>query len=95
MTFFGISTRRPTFGEITAASVMALGLWLALCAVLLRLDQSLSRFDAGALLLVIEWGCVAVRMGIRPDRGMRHLAANFTVGALLLGVYSQAWAAFA
>ena len=87
MTFFGITTRHPNFNEFTAATVMAVGLWLLGLAVMLRAGEQVDRFDAGGLLLVLTWGCVGVRMGIRPDRGWRHLAANAVVSALLLGAY--------
>lgn len=91
MNFFGITTRVPSFGEITAASVMALGLWLAAIALMSRIGGPVEAVDAGALLLVIEWACVAVRMGIRPDRGTRDLVANMAVSAALLGVYFGIW----
>lgn len=89
MTLFGITTRRPTFNEFTAAVVMAVGLWLLGLAVMLRAGETIEPFDAGGLLLVLTWGCVAVRMGIRPDRGWRHLAVNACVSAVLLGAYGS------
>lgn len=91
MNFFGITIRLPSFGEITAASVMALGLWLAAIALMVRFGSPLETADAGALLLVIEWACVAARLGIRPDRGTRHLLANVAVSAVLLGGYFGVW----
>lgn len=91
MKIFGIPARRPSFAEVTAASLMALGVWLGVVGLLYRLDQAPSAFDAGALLLVLAWGCIGVRMGIRPDRGSRHVLANFAVSALLLGLYAGAW----
>ncbi len=91
MNFFGITTRLPSFGEITAASVMALGLWLAAIALMFRFGSPPEAADAGALLLVIEWACVAARLGIRPDRGTRHVIANVAVSAVLLGGYFGVW----
>jgi len=91
MKLFGIATRTPSFAEFTAASLMALGLWLTAIALIWRLDSPPTAFEAGALLLVLAWGCVGVRLGIRPDRGPRHLLANFAVSAVLLGLYAGVW----
>ncbi len=91
MTLFGITTRIPSFAEFTASAVMALGLWLACIAVLWRLNGAPTAFEAGGLLLVLAWGCIGARLGIRPDRGSRHLLANFAVSAVLLGLYAGAW----
>lgn len=91
MQIFGIPTRLPSFAEVTAASVMALGVWLGAVALLFRLDHAPTAFDAGALLLVLAWGCIGVRLGIRLDRGRRHVLANIAISALLLGLYAGAW----
>lgn len=91
MTLFGIPTRLPSFAEVTAASLMALGVWLGAIALLIRLDQALTAFDAGALLVVLAWGCIGVRLGIRLDQGRRHVLANLAVSALLLGLYAAVW----
>ena len=39
------------------------------------------------MLLVVFWGCVCARMGIRVDQGPRHLALNVLLGGALLSVY--------
>lgn len=91
MKLFGIPTRKPSFAEFTAASLMALGLWLAGIALIWRLHRAPTAFEAGALLLVLAWGCIGARVGIRPDRGARHVLANFAVSAVLLGLYAGAW----
>lgn len=91
MQIFGIPTRLPSFAEVTAASVMALCVWLGAVALLFRLDHAPTAFDAGALLLVLAWGCIGVRLGIRLDRGRRHVLANIAISALLLGLYAGAW----
>ena len=91
MTLFGITTRIPSFAEFTAATLMALGLWLAGIALLWRFNGVPTAFEAGALLLVLAWGCIGARLGIRPDRGGRHVLANFAVSAVLLGLYAGAW----
>ncbi len=95
LTLFGIDLRVPSLNEFTAASVLAVGLWVLVLGVAHRCGAGLQAFDAGALLLVAEWGCVAARAGVRPDRGARHLLANLAVSALLVGIYAATWHAFA
>lgn len=92
MKLIGIPLRRPTFGELTAAAVMATGLWLAALGVSRAAQFPMDRIDAGALLVVVAWGCVSVRLGIRVGHGNRHLVANLLVSAALLLVYQSAWA---
>jgi hypothetical protein len=92
MNLIGITLRRPTFGELTAAAVMATGVWLAAVGLAHVLKLPMDRIEAGALLLVVVWGCVSARLGIRIGMGHRHLLANLTVSALLLGAYQGAWA---
>jgi hypothetical protein len=92
MKLLGIPLRRPGFDELTAAAVMATGLWVAAVGVLHLLHWQLGKVDAGALLLVMFWGCVSARLGISIGMGQRHLAANLLVSGLLLGVYQAAWA---
>jgi hypothetical protein len=87
MKILGVELKQPTFNEVTASAVMAAGLWLACVALLRAGDLPLDRIEAGGALLVIFWGCVGVRLGIRVDRGARHLALNLAVGAALLAVY--------
>jgi hypothetical protein len=92
MNFLGIPLRKPSFNEITAATVMGLGLWLALVAVLRVSGHGLTKMEAGAALVVVLWGCIGVRFGIRIDQGSRHLLANLAVSAGLLVAYQGAWA---
>ena len=87
MHFIGIPLRKPSHTEIATASVMAVGLWVAGVGLMQAAQLALSRVDAGALLLVMLWGCVSVRVGIRIERGGRHLLASLAVSALLLGAY--------
>ena len=91
LTLFGIALRVPSLNEFTAASALAVGLWLLILGLAYRFGAGLVAFDAGALLLVVEWGCVAARAGVRPDRGARHVIANLAVSALLIGVYAASW----
>jgi hypothetical protein len=87
MKLIGIPLRRPGFGEFTAASVMGVGLWVAVIGVMHAAHVAIDRIDAGALLMVMLWGCVGVRFGIRVERGGRHLAANLLTSAALVGMY--------
>lgn len=95
MKIIGIPLRKPSFAEITSAAVLACGLWLAFVALAVRLDTAPDRADAGAALLVIFWGCVCVRLGIRVDQGGRHLALNLGCCALLMALYQAALHLFA
>jgi hypothetical protein len=88
----GISLRRPNFNELTAAAVMATGLWLVALGLLITLHVDIGKADAGALLIVAAWGCVSARLGIRIGQGHRHLLANLVVSATLLLIYQGAWA---
>ncbi len=90
MTLFGIALRRPRFSELTAAAVMAAGLWLLALAGLRALQMPPDRADAGALLLMVAWGCMSVRFGLRMDQGQRHALLNVAGAALLMAVYQGA-----
>ncbi len=87
MNILGIPLRRPSFNEITAATVMGVGLWVAGVGLMKLLRLDLPPADAGAMLLVLLWACTSVRLGIRIEQGRRHLLANLAVSALLLGLY--------
>ncbi len=90
MKLIGIPIRKPSFDELTAAAVMAAGLWMLVVGVLRALQLPLGGADAGALLIVFAWGCVSVRVGIHVGRGQRHLLANLLVSAALLCAYEAA-----
>jgi hypothetical protein len=92
MTLLGIVLRKPSFGEITAAAVMALGAWIAVAGLARASGHPLDSADAGALLVVIAWAAIGTRFGVRLDQGPRHLAAHLAVSALLLGAYQGALA---
>ncbi|HEY2926579.1 hypothetical protein [Piscinibacter sp.] len=87
MKILGVELSRPSFGEVTASAVMAAGLWLACMALWRVSNQPMDRVEAGSGLLVIFWACVGVRMGIRVDRGPRHLVLNLLFAGALLIVY--------
>ena len=90
MKLLGIPLRRPGANELTAASIMAVGLWVAAIGLTRVALVAIDRSDAGALLLVLLWACISARLGIRVGMGGRHLAVNLLVSALLLGIYESA-----
>lgn len=90
MKLIGVPLRRPGFNELTAAAVMAVGLWVLAVGLLRATPVELSKGDAGALLLALLWACVSARLGIRVGEGGRHLAANLLGCAVLLGLYEAA-----
>lgn len=90
MKLFGIPLRRPGAHELTAASIMAVGLWVAAIGLTRVVPVTIDRSDAGALLLILLWACISTRLGIRVGMGNRHLAVNLLVSALLLGIYESA-----
>jgi hypothetical protein len=87
MKILGIELSKPSFNEVTASAVMAAGLWLACVALFHVSQQPMDRIEAGGALLVIFWACVGVRMGIRFDKGPRHVAANMLCAGVILAVY--------
>lgn len=91
MKLLGIPLHRPTFAEVTSATILGAGLWIAAVGLLRLTPVALGRADAGALLLVLVAGAVSARCGIRVDHGRRHLLANLVLSAMLLGVYQGAW----
>ena len=92
MTLFGIELRKPSFNEVTAATVMGVGLWIAVLGIARAGGQSLDIGSAGALLVLALWGSLGARLGVRFDKGGRHIALNIGVSALLMGLYQAAWA---
>lgn len=90
MKILGIALRKPNFNEITVAVVMATGLFVAALGVMRAFHMPIDQIEAGALLLVVLWGCISVRLGIRIEQGKQHMVANLMVSALLLGAYKGA-----
>ena len=90
MKLIGISLRKPSFGELTAAAVMATGLWLVTVGGLRAFQVEIGKADAGALLLIVMWACLSARLGIRIGMGQRHLLANLLGSATLLVLYELA-----
>ena len=87
MHLIGIPLRKPNFAELTAASILAVGLWIACLGVMRAVQLEIGSADAGALLIVVAWACLSTRLGIRVGLGQRHLAANLLVSGVLLGLY--------
>jgi hypothetical protein len=85
--------RLPTSAEATGAAVMGSGLWVAAMGLLRAAAITVEPYDAGALLIVILWGCLSARLGIRIGTGHRHLLANICISGVLLLVYQGAWSA--
>ncbi len=94
MRLIGIPLRRPNFGELTAAAAMSTGLWLVGLGLLRAAMHRVDIVEAGALLLLIVWTLLSVRLGIRVDQGRRHMAASLLVSAALLAMYKGAIVAF-
>ncbi|MEF7612373.1 hypothetical protein V4F39_00535 [Aquincola sp. MAHUQ-54] len=90
MQVVGISLRKPGFNEITAATVMGGGLWIALVGLLSAGGHALERPEAAALLLVMLWGSLSVRLGIDFAAGWRHRIVHLAVCGLLLGACQAA-----
>jgi hypothetical protein len=92
MNLFGITLRKPTFNETTAATVMGVGLWVACLGLMKASGRPMDLMEAGAALLMMVWACIGVRMGINVASGVRHLVANAFISAALLVAYQGAWA---
>ena len=92
MTLFGISLRKPTFGEATAAAVLATGLWLTTLGLVRASGVQLSGGEAGALFIASLWACLGARLGLRLDAGRRPAFVNLLVAAVLLLTYQAALA---
>ena len=90
MHLIGIPLRKPSFNELTAATMLGTGLWVAVLGVLHAVQADTGRDDAVALLLVCVWGSISARLGIHLDKGGRHVAANALVSGLLVGGWQVA-----
>lgn len=83
--------RQPAFAGLTAAVLIAVGLWTAAVVLLLASRAELAGADAAALLVALAWAALGVRLGSRAGQNQRrhrhHLVANLLGCTLLLGVY--------
>lgn len=87
MKIIGIPLQRPSVNEFTAASILGIGLWVAVVGVLQAAGLGLDRANAGALLVVMWWGSLSARVGIHIGQGQRHLLANLAVSGVLLAAH--------
>jgi hypothetical protein len=62
----GVELRWPGFWAFTSASIMAVGLWLLLCGIAVRVDPGLSRADFASLLAVMWLSVAFTRLGLDP-----------------------------
>ncbi len=92
MKLLGIVLCKPSFGELTAAAVMALGSWIAIAGLAKASGHPFDSIEAGALLIVIAWAAIGTRLGLRLDHGPRHVAAHLAITGVLLGTYQSALA---
>ncbi len=90
MKLLGIALRKPSFGEFTAAAIMAVGCWIAVVGLARASGHALDAAEAGALLIVMAWGAIGTRLGLRFDASPRHVVAHLAVSAILVGIYQGA-----
>lgn len=85
--------RQPAFAGLTAAALIAVGLWVAAVGLLLASRTEPDGADAAALLVALAWAALGARRGSRAGQGRHrsrhhhHLVANLLGCTLLLGVY--------
>lgn len=93
MKLLGIALRKPRYVEFTAASVMAVGLWVAAMGVSSVAGQALSLAEAAAVLVMMWWSCVGIRCGIDLARGgWRHWTAHGAIALALVALSQLPWA---
>ena len=80
----GVELRWPGFWAFTSASIMAVGLWLLLCGIAVRVDPGLSRADFASLLAVMWLSVACTRLGLDPRSSW--VAAALQFGACALAV---------
>ena len=80
----GIEFRWPGFWAFTSASILAIGLWLLLCGIAVRVDPGLGRADFASLLAVMWLSATCTRLGL--DARSSKVAAALQFGACGLAV---------
>jgi hypothetical protein len=80
----GVELRWPGFWAFTSASIMAIGLWLLLCGIAVRVDPGLSRADFASLLAVMWLSVAFTRLGLDPRSSW--VAAALQLGTCALAV---------
>jgi hypothetical protein len=78
----GVEFRWPGFWAFTSASVMAIGLWLLLCGIAVRVDPGLSRADFASLLAVMWLSVAFTRLGLDPRSSWAAAGVQFVACAL-------------
>jgi hypothetical protein len=78
----GVELRWPGFWAFTSGSIMAVGLWLLLCGVAVRVDPGLSRADFASLLAVMWLSVACTRLGLDPRSSWVAAALQFVACAL-------------
>ena len=84
MTVFGVDLKHPSLNELTAAVVIAVGLWLFLVFVGLA---STTKVGAGANLAALAFGCISSTCGLSASKGIWPLALNIIGCCLVLAAY--------
>lgn len=87
MNILGVTLNKPSFTEVTWAALIACVWWVAALGIWTVAGGRPEPVDAGATLLIIFWGCICPRCGIRIDRGFSHLALNMVVSAIILTAF--------
>jgi hypothetical protein len=82
----GVELRWPGFWAFTSASVMAIGLWLLLCGIAVRVDPGLSRADFASLLAVMWLSVAFTRLGLDPRSSWAAAALQFVACALAVSL---------
>jgi hypothetical protein len=72
-----VELRWPGFWAFTSASIMAIGLWLLLCGVAVRVDPGLNRADFASLLAVMWLSVACTRLGLDPRSSWVAAALQF------------------
>lgn len=90
MTLFGIELHKPSFNELTASAVLAAGLWVGVVGLARASGHALQSQEAGALLVLSVWGCIAARIGLSIDKSRLHFVCNMGIGGVLLTLYQAA-----
>jgi hypothetical protein len=78
----GIELRWPGFWAFTSASIMAVGLWLLLCGIAVRVDPGWSRADFASLLAVMWLSVAFTRLGLDPRSSWAAAALQLVACAL-------------
>ena len=79
--------------RLTLACASAVGLWVGVLGLLHATRVPVDARDAFGLLVVIAWGCIVTRLGLRGGRNRRQVATNFLFTGVLILLVEAAIAA--